>query len=162
MRGGYIPFRKEMDYNSNMLDSAIQVLSQYSKVPLSHYTFRRFEIVRLDVEDFLYLCNVGDAWYVVYGSDYIDNLPGIASEALDIFGDDFTLLHWLPRTDTKSEPVPLGQRNDISADEIKPKWYKPLISELPGNYLRYAVIEAKPKFKAEPQADPLAYGGSKL
>jgi len=143
-----------------MLDSAIQVLSQYSKVRLSHYTFRRFEIVRLDVEDFLYLCNVGDAWYVVYGSDYIDNLPGIAAKALDVFGEEFTLLHWLPRIDAESEPVPLGQQNDISTEVIKAMPYEALISELPGNYLRYAVIEARPKFAAEPHADPMAYGGS--
>lgn len=125
------------DYNKFMLHSAVQVLSNYIPQPISRYSFNYLEMHRLDIEDCFFLCNVNEKWYVIYESDYIDNLSSISKEALRIYGDVFELLHYMPKIDSSQPPVNLDLHNDIQLNT--------LIYSLPETYLRFVTIEVRPK-----------------
>lgn len=123
-----------------MLESASAIISQYLDTPASRYSFRHYEMARIDVEEFLYLCQVKDNWYIVYETDFLDDLPRIATEVLDIYGEDFRPIHWLPK---KSSPdaVPLvSTTNKDFADMSN----NPYVYNMPNTYLRYMVLAVEP------------------
>jgi len=121
-----------------MLQNACNILSQFSSEPVSRATLTDLEIIRLDVEDFMYICQTNKSWYAVYESDFIDNLELVHKEIVEMLSHEFEVLNWLPV---------------IPTDE--------LIYALPNSYLRYAVLKLKPKFASDRKYDPLAYGNSR-
>ncbi len=138
-----------------MLQSASDILSHYLDIPVSRYAFRHYEMTRIDVEEFLYLCQVKDAWYVVYETDFVDNLPGIVAEVIDVYEGDFRPIHWLPK---KSAPdaAPLAPTAGKAFEAI-PKTH---IYAVPATPLRCMVLAVEPTHDDISKAPFGAYGGA--
>jgi len=123
-----------------MLNSATQILEQY--IDDAHwFKFHWFEQIRVDVEEFVYICEVNSKWLVVYETDFlVADLPKIADEITPILKErSLTPLHWLTREDHDSNVKSLPLDTAIENDE---NLQKALIFKNPGTSLRYAVLEA--------------------
>ena len=108
-----------------MFQSAHKILSHFIDIA------PRFEVDTIamqhgeNLEDAFYLCSINDAWYVVYETDYINELSIVAAEATEIFpGFHAKPSRWLPKKNSKGKNLP--------SDLI----FKPQDS-----YLRYAILE---------------------
>lgn len=145
-----------------MFDSVRAILDQYVDTEkVSRFTFYSVEMERGEnPEDLYYLCSVKDHYYVVFETDYIDNLADVAREAADIFkGYELSPLHWIAKKD--SQP-PVGVSTiPIDADNVD-EFRKSLISDKTGSVfgydVRYAVIEFKSNTLGSKRYDPSTYG----
>lgn len=137
-----------------MTESASQILSQYlDKVGRSNVYSIEMEQSE-DIGEFYYLCHVGDAWYVVFESDYFPEFSYILKKAIDIFGDSVVPTHWLAKKlpDQAANIVPLAAADSETKSD--------LIFRPEGFWLRYAVLAVKVKWQDGPKFNPEAYGGA--
>ena len=143
-----------------MLNSATLILEQY--INDAHwFKFRWFEQIRVDVEEFIYICEVNSRWFVVYETDYlVADLPKVADEIAHIIKErDLTLIHWLAKKvhHSTAKSLPLDTKTEDN-DNLR----KVLVYKDPETSLRYAVLEVKGPSHPIRQYNPSTYGSFKL
>lgn len=122
-----------------MLQSAVQLLDQY--IEISHwFSFRRFELVDIEVEERGYLCLVNDRWLLVYETDFlILDLPKVLDEISYVFEDyKFSPRHWLAKKNYQSPTNTLPLTTSVENDK---QLYNALIYRDEGTHKVYAVLE---------------------
>lgn len=137
-----------------MFSAAETILSHYIAQP-SRFTLYSIDAHRgQNPEDIFYLCHTRDAWLMVYETDYIGKLSYVAKVAEELLATyDARPLHWLTKKDEDIDSSTIG--TDVPDDKLL---RKSLILDLPGTYLRYAVLEVKMNQLEATHYNPVNYG----
>lgn len=142
-----------------MLNSAIAILMNYidDVTPFNFYslTMERGE----NGEDIYYLCEVGEDFYVVFETDYIDPRPYQWQEVAEIFVSiGVEPLGWLVKKTKLGEADTQLVAPNASIGEAPN--YERLVSSSEGMYLRHAVLKMRNTKSSRSHYHPHAYGAT--
>lgn len=140
-----------------MLNSAINILNQYLD-KVTPYNFYSLEMVRGEnnLDEFYYLCGVGDDLYVVVETDYVDSTPYQIKEAMDAFKLNSEQIEgWVARKDKATG----GRLLPPSVPPGGEEYYDLLVTSVEDSYLRHIVLKVK-STQRKKHYSPSAYGYS--
>lgn len=140
-----------------MLDSALKILDSYIS-GVTRYEIEDIKISRGEnPEDLYYLCILENAAYVVFETDYVDDLGYVASEANEIFGNThIQVKQWVVRKDhieTYGPAIGLSGENNVK-DVINAI----VVKGVDGSHLKYAVLLAEHADAKVDRYHPTNYG----
>jgi hypothetical protein len=146
-----------------MLDSTHKILNHY----IDDLSDSRFDIHSIETErgenpeDLFYFCYAKDVLYIVYETDFIDELSYIIREVKGIFPDlHLQPLHWLVKKENREQ---LGVTTlSLKSPDKDRKTREALVLNAENSYLRYMVLEVTTKEFDKKRYDPMTYGYSTI
>ena len=122
-----------------MLDSALNILKHFVPESILRFNFEHFEIIRTDVEEVFYLVAIHGNWFVVFETDHIMNIQRTYDEAVEIFGEDFTIKGWIEVDKPETAIDPKASR--LSEGEL----IQAITFNNAENHLWYAMVKLNPR-----------------
>lgn len=124
-----------------MFDTAAEVLSYYLDTT---NTIRAIALIaQPSLDEFYYLCTVGDDAYAIYQTDHPTSLSYVANEIKELLHDEYKPFRWVVRHDHRTI---YGGSQSLDAtiddeDGAVPDLINALFYSAPNSYWRYAVLK---------------------